>query len=491
MTMKESTRSSPNRWRFGLRYKVALLFGTPILLIALLVMLDHYIGEKKVLEEQARITSIQIGSMILASMRHTMIMNDHSMMESILSGTSRQGNISRIWIIDLNGTVQLSSIPAEVQTRVDTQSMGCIECHKYPPASRPRAQRISNVPSTVRVITPINNEAECGGCHPGNEKHLGVLLTDISLVEIDNQLLARLRGNLFLTLALTILAVLAALGMANWLVIRRIEVMERAMNAFEKGDYSVRITQNWRTDDEFTRLADNFNRMVASIARHKKDLEKITQVRQQAMMDERERIARELHDGVAQFLGYVNTKIVAISTLLDKNENQAANKHIDQIMQAVYDQSVDVRASIIGLKLAESGGEDLTGNLREYVRQVNRLIDLPIELVIEPQAEKIRLNPEVELHLVRIVQEAISNIRKHAHASRAQVKLAITGEMLVISIQDDGVGFNPWQLNIDYQPHFGLQTMRERAELAGAQFSLVSEPGIGTTVTLQIRLETT
>ena len=489
--MMEPTEPSPHRWQFGLRYKVALLFAIPIILIALLVMFIYYTGERKEFEEQAQSTSIQMGSMILASMKHTMMVNDQSMMQSILTETSQQGDITRIWIVDPGGVVQLSSIPAEVKTRVDTQSMGCIECHQYPPASRPRVQRLDNGPSTVRIITPINREPECTSCHTENVKHLGVLLTDVSLAEAESQSLARLRQILLLTLVLTALAVFAAIVMVDVLVIRRIEVMQRAMNAYENGDYSVRITQHWRTVDEFTRLADSFNHLVDSIARQKDELEKITQMRQQAIMDERERIARELHDGVAQFLGYVNTKIMAISTLLEKNENHAAQKHIDQIMQAVHDQSVDVRASIVGLKLAESGGDDLAGNLREYIRQCNLLLDLPVELEVEPQAENIHLNPEVELHLVRIVQEAISNIRKHAQANSALVKLAVVGDMLVLTIQDDGIGFNPWQMNIDNQPHFGLQTMRERAELAGAQFSLVSEPGVGTTVTLQLLLETT
>jgi signal transduction histidine kinase len=489
--MKDSSGSSSNRWHFGLRYKVALLFGIPVLSIALLIMLDYYTGEKKALEEQARINSIQMGSMILASLKHTMMINNHSMMESVLTGTGQQGDITRIWIIDLKGVVQVSSIPTELKTQLNTQSLGCIECHEYPPSSRPNIQKISSQPHILRVITPINNEAECTECHQGNGKHLGMLLTDVSLAGIESKLLARLRWNALLALALTVLAVLVAIGMANLLIIRRVEVMHRAMNTFEQGDYSVRITQNWRTDDEITRLADTFNRMVASIARHSEEQERITQVRQQAMMDERERIARELHDGVAQFLGYVNTKIIAISTLLEKKENQAAQKHIDQIMQAVHDQSVDVRASIVGLKLAERSGGNLSASLREYVHQCNLLLDLPIELVIEPQAEKIQLNPEVELHLVRIVQEAISNIRKHANANYAQVRLAIAGEILVLTIQDDGVGFNPWQLNIDHAPHFGLQTMHERAELAGAELLLVSEPGVGTTVTLRLRLETT
>jgi signal transduction histidine kinase len=487
--MSEPNSASQHRWRFGLRYKVALLFGIPILFIAMLIMFIYYVGEKKEFEQLATNTSIQMSSMILAGMKHTMMVNDRTLMQEVLTDTGQQGDISRIWVIDPDGVVQLSTDPSEVKTRLDTQAMGCIECHQYPPGSRPQAQRINHGSSMVRIITPINRDPECTSCHTENVKHLGVLLTDVSLAATESQLMVRLRQTLLLTLGLTALAVFVAIIMANLLVIRRIEVMQRAMSAFENGDYSVRITHNWRSDDEFTRLADSFNHLVDSISRHRAELEKITQVRQQAIMDERERIARELHDGVAQFLGYINTKIMAISTLLAKNESHSAQKHIDQIMQAVHDQSVDVRASIVGLKLAESGGDDLAGNLREYIRQCNLLLDLPVELEVEPQAENIRLNPEVELHLVRIVQEAISNIRKHAQANFAQVKLAIAGDMLVLTVHDDGIGFNPWQMNIDNQPHFGLQTMRERAELAGAQLSLVSEPGVGTTVTLQLRLE--
>ena len=487
--MEKSTAPSSHRWRFGLRYKVALLFGIPILLIVSLILLSTYLAEKKAFEEQAKNTSVQMSSMILASMQHTMMVNDHTMMQDVLTKTSQQGDITRIWIVDPQGVVQLSSIPSEVQTRMDTASLGCVECHVYPAASRPRAQHIDTGSDTMRIITPIDRAPECTGCHTENVTHLGVLLTDVSLAQSEAQLLSRVRQTLLLTLGLTALAVVIAIIMANVLVIRRIEVMQRAMTAFENGDDSVRITQRWRSDDEFTRLADSFNHLVDSIVRQKQELEKLTQVRQQAIMDERERIARELHDGVAQFLGYVNTKIVAISTLIAKDENRLAQKHIDQIMQAVHDQSVDVRASIVGLKLAETGGEDLAGDLREYIRQCNLLLDLPVELVVEPAAEHVRLHPEVELHLVRIVQEAISNIRKHAHANFALVKLALEADMLTLTIQDDGVGFNPWQLNIDHQSHFGLQTMRERAELAGAQLTLVSEPGAGTTVTLRLRVE--
>jgi signal transduction histidine kinase len=294
---------------------------------------------------------------------------------------------------------------------------------------------------------------------------------------------------LLLALALIVFGVMLALAVTNLLIVRRVQVMQRAMQAFEDGDYSVRIGQNWRTDDELTRLAAAFNQMVASIARHEAEQQKITQVRQQAMVDEQERIARELHDGVSQFLGYLNTKIMAISKLLEKGELVSAQRQIEQITQAVQEQSVDVRASIIGLKLAERSGEEFSASLKEYIRQYNRLADLPVSLTIDPQVEHIQLQPEVHLHLVRIVQEAISNIRKHAQAKVAQVTLTRIEDVLLLKIQDDGVGFNPWEWNIDHMQHFGLQSMRERAELAGAEFSLVSAPGAGTTVKVQLRLE--
>lgn len=487
--MDKPAASVRNRWPLSLRVKVILLFCLPVLLIAGVILFANYYGGRQELEEQAGIAATQTSAAILASMKHSMILNDQAMMGGILSATSQGSGIDRIWIIDSNGVVRLSSNPEEAPVQLDTQAMGCIECHQYPAEERPQAQKIPGLPGSVRVITPINNEPECTACHKTSDKHLGILLTDVSIQDLENQQVTHLQRNLLLALALIVFGVLLALALTNLLIVRRVQVMQRAMQAFEDGDYQVRIGQNWRTDDELTRLAGTFNQMVATIAKHEAEQQKITQVRQQAMVDEQERIARELHDGVSQFLGYLNTKIMAISKLLDKGEILSAQRQIDQISQAVQDQSVDVRASIIGLKLADRSGAEFSASLTEYIRQYNRLSDLPVDLAIDPQIENIRLQPEVHLHLVRIVQEAISNIRKHAQAKSAQVTLSRIEDFLVLSVHDDGVGFNPWEWNVDHLQHFGLQSMRERAALAGAEFSLVSAPGAGTTVKVRLRLE--
>ena len=98
--------------------------------------------------------------------------------------------------------------------------------------------------------------------------------------------------------------------------------------------------------------------------------------------------------------------------------------------------------------------------------------------------------PEAEVQLVRIVQEALHNIRKHAGARIASVRLRRDGEAIVLVVEDDGAGFDPAAPAPDARRHFGLATMRERAESLGGALTLDSVPGVGTRVTVRIPLTT-
>jgi signal transduction histidine kinase len=268
-------------------------------------------------------------------------------------------------------------------------------------------------------------------------------------------------------------------------------VLHKTFNAFEEGDLSARVDKTWQAEDEITRLAHSFNRMADSLVRHEEEQRGLSEMRQQAIIEERERIARELHDGVAQFIGYVNIKILAVRQLIKQNKAEEADRLLLQVEQAVQDQSKDVRASIIGLKTASESGTGLATDLRAYVSRCRRLADFLIELQIDPRAEDVQLDAEVELHLLRIVQEAISNVRKHASARQAHVILEREDDELVLQIRDDGAGFNPWQWNGDYRGHFGLQTMQERAEAIGAALNVESESGQGTVVTVRLKIRET
>jgi signal transduction histidine kinase len=376
-----------------------------------------------------------------------------------------------------------------VGVRHNISMPGCIECHKFPPGSMPRVVETGQSPGNLRVAAPIENLPQCQTCHPSSDKYLGVLLVDASIVDLQVRLQSDLNENLLLALVIALIGMFIALALVNWLFIRRVEVIHKALSAFEHGEFSTRVTKNWHTEDELTQLADSFNGMADSIVAHEKKLHELASVRQQAIVEERERIARELHDGVAQFIGYVNTKLTAARLLLQKGQVQKVDENLAQIEREVQNQSLDVRASILGLRIVSQSGVGLSVGLRDYIDQCNRMSDFMIALEIDPGVKAITLSAEVELQLVRIIQEALSNVRKHAVARQAQVRLLLDVGYLVVTIQDNGIGFNPWVWSSDQLAHFGLQTMRERAEMVGASLSIESEPGRGTTVTVRLKLE--
>ena len=478
-----------NWLQLSLRWKLALVFGAPMLLLVMLVSINNYNTTRAALEEQVEITAVQLGEVILGGLNHAMLFNDRAMMQGILSHMGENDNVTRVWILDTQGVVRVSNHEAELGQKMNQEGMGCSECHSLPANSRPRVSALNGENGTLRVITPITNLPECQICHTADQPHLGILLVDTSLAGTQEQILSAQRWNLLLTLVVILAGVVGTFEVVHLLVIRRIEVLQKAVARFQRGDFSERIQASWRTRDELTYLARDLNQMADALAQqHQAQIER-TQMRQQAILEERERIARELHDGVAQFLGYMNTKIIATRLLLKKQQYDTVERQLEQIEAAVQDQSMEVRASIVGLKLAGHAETGLVGALEKYIQQCSQFTDFSIELLVDPGLQALRLEPETELHLVRIVQEAISNVRKHASANAAQVCMAQAGEMIELTIHDDGVGFNPWMWHADPYNRFGLQTMRERADMIGAVFSIVSEPGHGTTVRVQLKIK--
>ena len=475
--------------RPSLRFKVALVFVLPVLLLVLLLSYSHYLRERAAVEEQIRQNASQLGVVILSALRQSMLVNDSRAIAGILSDVGRLGSIKRVWIIDLRQVVKQSSIPQDVGQRHNTSLPGCIECHQFSSNSMPRVVETDQSPGNLRVAAPIENLPECQSCHPAKDKYLGMLLVDASILGMQARLQSDFNENLLLALFIAFLGMLSALALVNWLFIRRVEVIHKALSAFEQGEFSARVIRNWHTEDELTQLADSFNGMADSIVEHEKKLHELASVRQQAIIEERERIARELHDGVAQFIGYVNIKLSAARLLLKKNQVQKADENLSQIESEVQNQSLDVRASILGLRIVSQSGVGLTVSLHDYIDQCNRMSDFLIALEIDPRVKTINLGAEAELQLVRVVQEALSNVRKHAAARQAQVRLVLEAGFLLVIIQDNGSGFNPWVWSGDQSAHFGLQTMRERAEMVGATLSVESEPGRGTTVTVRLKVE--
>jgi signal transduction histidine kinase len=208
------------------------------------------------------------------------------------------------------------------------------------------------------------------------------------------------------------------------------------------------------------------------------------QVADLAVAQERVRIAHEMHDGLAQVLGYVNTKVQAAEMYMKRDKTEEAGAQLRELSVAARQAYSDVRESIVGLRTLP-GQRSMNEVLREYLDRWQEMSGISTSLVIDTD---VKLRESQELQLVRIVQEALTNVRKHAKASHARVELRRNGYDLVTTIVDDGLGFSAAARSRSQFPQFGLSTMRERAESIGGTLTVESTPGTGTIVRFTLPL---
>jgi len=203
------------------------------------------------------------------------------------------------------------------------------------------------------------------------------------------------------------------------------------------------------------------------------------QVAEIATARERLRIAHEMHDGLAQVLGYVNTKVQAAKQYLRRGKPDEAGIQLDELAVSARQAYGDVREAIVGLRTLPGSDRSLEDVLGEFLHYWTDQSGVRTELTIDAD---LRLQTSVELQLVRIIQESLTNVRKHARATNVRVDVHKQDGDLVASISDDGLGFNPEVTTRGEFPKFGLTTMRERAASIRGSLEIESRSGGGTTV---------
>lgn len=212
------------------------------------------------------------------------------------------------------------------------------------------------------------------------------------------------------------------------------------------------------------------------------------ELRAVAVQAERERIAREMHDGMAQVLGYVNTKSQAVEELLAAGRVTEASRQMRELAEAARSLYVDVREAILSLSPPLLPEQGLAWALEEYAAQFAESSKLAVRFRSTPEAREAPLTPAVEAEVFGVAREALTNIRKHAHAQRVTIDLTREDGEVALRIGDDGVGFDAEEASAGPEkwPHFGLAGMRERAESVGGRISWSSRPGTGSTVELLV-----
>ena len=207
------------------------------------------------------------------------------------------------------------------------------------------------------------------------------------------------------------------------------------------------------------------------------------QLRTLAVAEERVRIARELHDGMAQVLAYVNAKAQAVKAYLDKGKTDQAGDQLEQLAAAARDVYKDAREGILALRTQVGPEQPLEEALKSFLHRWEDQSGIECALQISGE---LQLPTTLELQVLRIIQEALANARKHSGASSTRVRLVRTDRTLTATVEDDGVGFDPTMRSRGGFPQFGLAIMRERAESVGGTLEIDSKPGSGTRVRMQI-----
>ncbi|MDP9313254.1 MAG: GAF domain-containing sensor histidine kinase [Chloroflexota bacterium] len=204
-----------------------------------------------------------------------------------------------------------------------------------------------------------------------------------------------------------------------------------------------------------------------------------------AAAEERNRLAREIHDTLAQGLTAITLHLEAAQAFAEPKPELAQRK-IAQALALARTNLEEARRSVLNLRAAPLEGRTLPEALKLLAQQFTAETGIVVTTTIDTRS---RLSSARENGLYRIVQEALANVRKHAAAGEVRIQLQQTAAELRLVIEDDGAGFEPEQVMPTAASGFGIRGMSERAHLMGGQLTIHSAPGTGTRVTVALKTE--
>lgn len=270
--------------------------------------------------------------------------------------------------------------------------------------------------------------------------------------------------------------------LANYLVLRAVlrplDSLQQAVDAVRAGKPGVRVARDGLSDERFDHLAETFDRMIATLEEHAERLRLLPGQILRAQEEERRRIARELHDEAAQS---ITSLLVRLRLLEQAQTPEAAQQRVRELRELTMRALEDVRRIAIELRPSVLDDLGLVDALHAHVDGLNKTGGPRVGITTD--GFEGRLPPEVELALYRVAQEALTNVRRHARAPAAWVRLRRDGGAVILEVRDDGAGFDPRRIG---PSGLGLAGMAERMALIGGDLTVRSAPGEGTVVIARV-----
>jgi len=245
---------------------------------------------------------------------------------------------------------------------------------------------------------------------------------------------------------------------------------------------SVSDRQNARRQELLAELSEANQKLEASLRENAGlQAQLVAQAREAGVADERQRMAREIHDTVAQGLTGIITQLQAAERAEQAGPDSERQRHLAAAAELARDSLTEARRAVHELRpeaLQPGGLEDA---LRHEAGRWGRLHQVPVSVTSTGIPRE--LDPPSEIVLLRVAQEALANVARHAHATRVVLTLSYMSDQVSLDIRDDGIGFNP-QARRD--GHFGLTGMQERLQGICGALEIESEPGGGTAISASV-----
>ncbi len=255
--------------------------------------------------------------------------------------------------------------------------------------------------------------------------------------------------------------------------VQRLDRLVEATLTWGEGDFSARVEDP--EDDELGQLAGRLNDMAGQ-------MEQLMDTRRElAVIEERQRLARDLHDSAKQLAFAAAARIGGVRPLLQRDPAAAAG-HLQEAERLIDELRRELTGMILELRPPAMTGEGLPRALENYLAEWARQNGIDQEAEVQGAYP---LPAVIEQPLFRIFQEALANVARHSGATRVTVTLAYTTEAVTLKVDDDGRGFEPGSEQVG----FGLTSMRQRAEDLGGSLTVHSTRGTGTSVTCTVPVE--
>ena len=472
----------------NLRFKIiAGLVVTLTITMTILFYLQSHQHKKKMINTLRDHTSPNLTEVIEKVLRDAMMSRNLGQMRNMFETVTDLQDVRNIFLMNKVGEVIVHTRGENIGSELDIGNPTCQICHRGKTGilnktvifTSDEGERI------FRNVNPVLNSEECHGCHSPNEEMIGVLVTDFSLAPIEEQLDKEFQENIFFLALFILISILVVSLTMNRLVTKKVGKFVEAARRFGQGDLAQRII--FQADDEFKRLAQSFNQMAGKLEKKMKQERKYISRIIHAQESERTRIPRELHDELGGALTAIKYNLEIIERDLPENlsEGKERLKEVESLSSQMLTQlrrlSQDLRPPI----LDDLG---LLPTLRWYIENYGKR--WKIKTHYEATGFQQKLNPELETALYRVIQEALTNVAKHARADDVHIHLGCADSAIMVTITDNGTGFDPQEvLGADLQRRgYGIIGMQERVSSFGGRMDIRSRRGAGTQITIEIPL---